>query len=124
MMVCSASWAEWEITSALGGSKVIHYHDKSTIQQDGAIAKMWLMYDYLSVQIDRKSNMYRSEKIFVVFDCSEQKFTSISGVLYAGPFGGGKAISLPTIKESDAEWYPVFSGSAVWRELIIACGKQ
>ena len=66
MMICSMSWADWEMTGK--EYDLTHYHDKSTIQINDITAQMWVMYDFPEVRTNTDGDRYKSGacKLFCV----------------------------------------------------------
>jgi hypothetical protein len=56
MMVCSVSWAKWELTGSNSYETVFFYHDRSTIQRNGSFVMMWSMVNFSSVTSDDWGN--------------------------------------------------------------------
>ena len=101
MMVCSVSWAEWEMTGKADG--LTHYHDKSTIKINGITAQMWVMYEFPQVRTNTDGDRYKSAKSLLVFNCKYETLAMISVLQYSGPLGTGNVavsythLTLPTI---------------------------
>lgn len=78
MMICSVSWARWEISGKTDDGITTHYHDTSTIRKNGAVAKMWTIQDYLFVQKD-EIGKFKSIKTLFMFHCKEEKLAVMAG---------------------------------------------
>ncbi len=124
LMVCSASYAGWEFTTATSDGEFTDYHDKSTIKKKGSIAKMWIMRDYSTEQIFSEDKTYQSSKMMSAFDCKEDTVAGISIIWYSGALGDGNVVSTYTIKDSEREWHPIVPGSVDAASWKIACGKK
>jgi hypothetical protein len=122
MMICSASWAAWEFSTA--ADNFAEYYDKSTIKKKGAITKMWIMRDYLTEQNFSENKTYKSSKQLYAFDCKEDKLAGISISRYSGSQGEGSVVLTYTRKESELEWHPIVPGSTDAINLKIACRKR
>ena len=122
MMVCSFSWAAWEITSY--AQDHYFYHDKSTIRRNGVIAKMWIMMENLEMQKSASGSYYKSASQLFAYNCREETLTLIAHAMYSGSMGTGSVVSTATLKESEWDWRPVFPGSIREADWKIACGKR
>jgi len=122
MMVCSVSWAEWELSGR--ADTFTHYIDISSIRRDGVMAKMWIMNDYFVMQTAVAGKKYKSDKSLMVFNCAEETVELLSGVAYSGSMGEGNVVLSGTTKEIDLAWQPIVPGTVLevmWR---VACGKK
>lgn len=122
LMVCSASWAGWEMTGEADG--LTHYHDKSTIQINGVTAQMWAMYDFPEVQTNADGDSYKSVKSLLAFNCKYETLTMTSVLQYSGPSGTGDVVLSDTFKESEWVWDRIVPNTLVKIESDIACGKK
>jgi len=122
MMVCSVSWAEWEMTGKADG--LTHYHDKSTIKINGITAQMWVMYEFPQVRTNTDGDRYKSAKSLLVFNCKYETLAMISVLQYSGPLGTGNVVLSDTFNESEWIWDRIVPNTLVKDELDIACGKK
>lgn len=124
MMVCSASWAEWEITGKASG--VTFYHDKSSIRERGATATMWIMIDHPATQFLESVGGYRSEIALRGFDCNSERYTVLNIILYPDTLGRGRVVFSVNHDEEkwNRLWAPIVPRSTSEAEWIIACGKK
>lgn len=126
MMICSVSWAKWELIGEAGDNDEIHlvYVDKSTIRKNGVIAKIWILKDYSSMQTESTGDRYKSAKVLNAYNCREETSALISLIDYSGSEGEGNVTYSLAIQEKEWVWRPVApgtSGEAKWK---IACGKK
>jgi hypothetical protein len=122
MMVCSVSWAKWELTGSNSYETVFFYHDRSTIQRNGSFVMMWSMVNFSSVTSDDWGNRYRSIKSRNAYNCLSQEYTTTSIVKTDGSMGGGDVVDSTTLKERDWKWAPISPNSVSEHLLQIACG--
>ncbi len=123
MMVCSVSWAEWELCSTLGEGETSFYCDKSTIRKNGAISRMWVLVDYSSMQTDT-DDRFMSTKDYWAFNCREETKAITSVIRYSGAMGGGNTVWSFTAKERDWNWEPIAPRTVIEVLWKIACGKK
>ncbi len=122
MMVCSLSWAKWELISE--DDEVSYYHNKSTMRKNGAIVRLWTIWEYSSVQTGDSGDIYKSAKELRAFNCKLETSAVISVVHYEGSMGSGKTVWSVTLLEKEWAWVPIVPesiGEATWK---IACGKN
>jgi len=122
MMVCSVSWAEWELTSKADG--FANYHDKSTIQRNDITAQMWVMYDFPEIQTNADGDRYKSSKSLLAFNCKYETLTMISVLQYSGSLGTGDVVLSDSFKESDWVWDRIVPNTPLQIEWGVACGKK
>ena len=118
LMTCSASWAEWEITS--GAPEQVVYHDKTTKVRKGNIVKMWTMTDFPEVRNDEFGD-FLSIKTYDAFDCKKKSHALIEAFFYADKLATGEMIYTLKIKESELDWLPIKPETVAEEELQIAC---
>jgi hypothetical protein len=122
MMVCSVSWAKWEMTGKT--DDLTHYHDKSTIQINDITAQMWVMYEFPQVRTNTDGGRYKSAKSLLAFNCKYETLAMISVLQYSGPLGTGDVVLSDTFKESEWIWDRIVPDTTVKIEWDIACGKK
>jgi len=122
MMVCSVSWAKWELSSSDEDQMI--FYDKSTIRKNGVMSRMWVMLNYSKVQTDSSGNSWMSTKSLHAHNCRDETVAIISAVQYSGSMGKENVVSNSTWQERELEWMPIIPGSTgrtLWK---IACGKK
>jgi len=126
MMICSVSWAEWQLCAGggAGGEMILDYCDKSTIRKNGAISRMWELTDYSSVQVGAAGERHMSAKSLRAYNCRDETFAIISFVLYSGSMGEGTVVWSGTRKEREWEWEPIVPGSIAEAKWKVVCGKK
>ena len=124
MMVCSVSWAEWEVCTISDDGMETYYCGKSTIRKNGAISRMWELRNYSSMRTTSSGDRYMSAKVLNVYNCREETKALISFAFYSGAMGEGNVVSSHTKKESEWNWEPIVPGSTGETKWEIACGKK
>jgi hypothetical protein len=122
MMVCSVSWAEWEMTGKADG--LTHYHDKSTIKINDLTAQMWVMYDFPEVRTNTDGGRYKSAKSLLAFNCKYETLAMVSVIQYSGSTGTGEVVLSDTFNESEWIWDRIVPNTLVKTEWDIACDKR
>jgi hypothetical protein len=124
MMVCSVSWAEWELCVISDDGIITIYCDKSTIRKKGAISRMWDLTDFSSMQTEAGGSGYMSIKELWAYNCREETEALTSFIMYSGAMGKGDVVSSYSGKESEWNWEPIVPGSTGAARWKIACGKR
>jgi len=118
MLTSSLSWAEWDFTYVNPSNGDIYYHDKSTIQKDGHLRKMWSLQQY-STPVDIGFGPIELMKGQNSFDCKNSLMKQLAIVAY------NKSGEIQLSKAFDnKEWLPVIPGTPMMDDLKIACGKK
>ena len=112
--------AEWTIVTFNDSS--FHYADLSTIRKSGNKVKMWVLFDYKVVQIDKNDGMrYLSQAIQQEYDCKEETWKMVTLNWHSKNMGAGEVVyASGAIHE---EPIPIAPGSAVEAVFKLACGK-
>lgn len=122
MMVCSVSWAEWEYTGK--NESFVHYVDRSTIRNSGAIARMWVLADYFAEQTNSDGKKFKSDNRRLAFNCMQETTALIAFVEYSDSMGKGRTVSSEERKESDWDWRSFPPDTTVEVMFKIACGNK
>ena len=122
MMICSVSWAEWELYG--DDQDRMLFYDKSTIRKNGAIPRMWFMDNYSKVQTNPIGDRYMSQKTLRAYNCSDETWALISLVQYSGSMGQGNVVQSITLQERQWEWDPIVPGTLGETKWKIVCGKK
>lgn len=123
-MICSVSWAGWEITDSDSDGKFTAYHDKSTIRKNGSIVKMWSLMNYSAIQNIKSLGKFKSAKGLTAYNCKSEERATISLNYYSDSMGGGEVVFSVTLKENQWSWKPIVPESIVESEWKIACEKK
>ena len=122
-IVSSSAMAEWvKVGEAVwrDGSHYSVYVDPTTIRKSGNMVKMWLLYDYGTVQKHTGSSMlFASVKGQSEYDCKEEQSRILYQVLFSKNMGKGKRI---TMRDPD-KWGPIEPNTIGVETWKFACGK-
>jgi hypothetical protein len=111
-----AGWVEISRNEA-----VTVYAEPATIRKTGNRAKIWVLYDYQSVQSSSGSKPYRSSRRQSEYDCKEGQSRILSLTGHSANMAEGNTVFSLSKPET---WEPVPSsslGELMWK---IACGKS
>ena len=83
LLVSSPASAEW--VSVFETDRAVHYIDPATIEEDAHLRRVWELQDL-------KSRMEgdRSAKVFVEYDCKEQRYRWLRADWFIGQMASGK----------------------------------
>ena len=124
IMNCSVSWAEWELFGEDTERKTIWYIEKSSVQREGVISKMWHMTNFLSTRKSKDGKPYKSEKVFYGYDCKTKRSNIYKAVRYSQLDGKGSVVDSLDFEVLGEKWEPIVPGAfdaELWK---IACGKK
>jgi hypothetical protein len=110
--------AEWVAFNDNAGMTV--YANPDTIRRKGNLVKMWVQYDYKTIQTVA-GFPYLSQRTQQQFDCAKERYRFRSSAEFSGNMGGGESVHS---KLSEGKWEPVPPDSvaeALWK---YACGKK
>ena len=113
-----AEWVKGGYTESEGGYTV--WFDPETIRPKGDLVKMWVLYDYKTIQTVA-GLPYISQRVQHQFDCAEERYRFLSRTWFSGYMGAGNVVFDIS---SESTWDPVAPGSvgqAVWK---VACDKK
>jgi hypothetical protein len=88
-LTTSEAYAEWVKTAE--SDDATGYGDPDTIRSKGNLVKMWILYDYKTIQTVA-GDSYLSQKMQWEYDCAEEQSRLIAGYSYSGQMGTGKII--------------------------------
>jgi hypothetical protein len=115
------AYAEWVLIGPVysdGGYDV--NIDPGTIRRKGDLVKMWILYDYKTIQTVENSS-YLSSRVQKQFDCAEERARSLAIEWFSGNMGNGNAV---WSNYDEGKWQPVAPGSVGHGLWIVACNKQ
>lgn len=118
MMTCSLSWAEWEFTWVNPANGDIYYHDKSTIQKDGNLRKMWTLQQF-KTPVDVGLGPAEIIKGHFAFDCKNSQIKHLAIVVYN--LDGGVQLSKVF---DNKNWEPIVPGTPMMDDFKVVCGKK
>lgn len=123
-ITCSVSWAEWRMigTGVDKETEITFYYDTSTIVKNGSIAKIWVLQNYSSTQMNAHDKSFNSTKTQRKFECNEETNSISMIVFYENLFGKGEIVHTSTY--SNKEFTPVIPGSIGYAMMKIACGQK
>lgn len=99
LLVCGAIWlscslataANWAIT---GMSDTAQYGiDRSSIEHDGDIRRVWTMLDYRKAQRTSQGKTFWSTRALMEMNCTHQQVRTRSLALYSGPKLSGEMLT-------------------------------
>jgi hypothetical protein len=118
IMICSASWAEWEI-SDIGKDGIYYLHDKASIRRDANFSKMWTLTKYEKSQRE-EWGIFDDEWALIAYDCANE----MSTVLAAKFYKKDGSLVFSTDSNTRSKWNYVNTGTLNYRHFVIACGKK
>jgi len=117
-IVSSSAMAEWVVIGATNKSTV--YADPTTIRKSGNKVKMWMLYDFYSVE-EAAGEKYLSHKGQSGYDCKEEQGKTLYFSRHSENMGGGDVVHVDN--KPAKNWTPIPPGSVnegLWK---FACGK-
>jgi hypothetical protein len=118
LVVSVNAMADWVEVFRDGAYTV--YADPATVVKTGDNTKMWVLYDYRSVQSSNTSKPYRSSRRQSEYDCKGRQSRIL---LLTGHSGNMAGVDTVFSFSTPDKWEPVRPGSlgeVIWN---IACGK-
>jgi hypothetical protein len=112
--------AEWMSLGASDSGITTVYADPTTKSRDGDLVKMWVLFDFKTVQT-KAGVSYLSAKAHMEYDCAKQRFEGLTVLYVSGNMGSGNIFDRSSGKGT---WLRISPGSldeALWK---LACGKQ
>lgn len=116
-LTTSEAYAEWVKTAE--SDDATGYGDPDTIRSKGNLVKMWILYDYKTIQTVA-GDSYLSQKMQWEYDCAEEQSRLIAGYSYSGQMGTGKIMFSKT---NPGNWAPAMPGSTGHANWVFACKK-
>ena len=112
-----ADWVSVSSSERLGGYTA--YLDTDTIRRKGQRVKMWVLYDFKTIQTVA-GNSHLSFKIQHEYDCTEERSRSLASKFFSGSMGMGNVVRTDSY---ESKWEPVTPESIDQDLLKVACGK-
>jgi hypothetical protein len=94
--------------------------DRSTLEHDGHLRRVWSMLDYRHPQKNSQGKTYMSSRMLFDIDCQQKLARSRSLAIYSGAHLGGEAL---TSEGVIAEWQAVAPASPVFTIMRHVCEK-
>jgi hypothetical protein len=113
-----AEWAEVGFSKSYGGYTV--YADPSTIRHRSGLAKMWALYNYMTVRTDAGVS-YLSRRTQQQYDCAGARYRFLSETYFSGDMGRGDEVYTNSYERKWEPVAPASVGHALWE---LACGKK
>ena len=113
-----AEWTELGYAEAKGDSTV--YADRDTILRKGNLAKMWVLWDYKTVQ-RIEENSFFSRRVQHQFDCAEGLWRVLAFTWFSGNMEKGNVLINNSV---EGTWAPVSPRSIVQTMWKVACAKK
>jgi len=114
----SSSAADW--VSIGMTDDVVFGIDRSTLEHDGHLRRVWSMLDYRHPQKNSQGKTYMSSRMLFDIDCQQKLARSRSLAIYSGAHLGGEAL---TSEGVIAEWQAVAPASPVFTIMRHVCEK-
>jgi hypothetical protein len=111
----AADWVSIGMTDS-----VVFGIDRSSLEHDGAIRRVWAMLDYRQPQKNSQGKSYLSSRMLLEIDCAQKQARSRSLAIYSDAHLRGETL---TSEGVIAEWQPVPPSSAVFTIMRHVCEK-
>ena len=112
----SAIGADW-ISVGMSDSAVYGI-DRSTIEKDGHLRRLWSMLDYRQPQKNSLGKTYLSSRMLMEIDCQQKLGRSRSLAIYSGAHLSGEML---TSEGVIADWQPIPPSSPVFTMMRHVC---
>lgn len=111
----------WTAVSTALTDDITTYVDYGTIKRKGNKVKMWVLYDFKTIQRWGNSS-FLSQIDRIEYDCEEEATRTLDDFLYLGNKGSGEVVYSRRNMKYEAE--SVIPGSINETLLKVACGKK
>jgi hypothetical protein len=111
----AADWVSIGMTDS-----VVFGIDRSSLEHDGHVRRVWSMLDYRQPQKNSQGKTYLSSRMLLDIDCAQKQARSRSLAIYSGTHLSGEAL---TSEGVIAEWQPVPPSSPVFTIMRHVCEK-
>lgn len=113
-------YAEWvSISFTKKESDYDVYADPDTIRRKGDLVKMWILYDYKTLQL-AAGVAHLSDSIQLEANCTEKLQRRLAYTWWSGNMGGGNVVFSYS---GEGNWMPVGAGTVGHTVWSFACGK-
>ena len=113
-----AEWVPIAFTKRESGYDV--YADPDTIRRKGDLVKMWILYDYKTLQ-SATGFAHLSDSIQLEANCTEKLQRSLAYTWWSGNMGGGNVVFSHS---GEGNWIPIGPGTVGHTVWSFACGKR
>lgn len=110
--------ADWNLVQESVNARL--YFEPTSVQRNGSIVKLWVMYTYKTAQRMRDGTSYRSTKVQEEYDCATDRLRIVFYAAYSGVDGGGISVHS---QNSIEEWRPAIPGTLGEYTLKFICGR-
>jgi hypothetical protein len=111
----AADWVSIGMTDS-----VVFGIDRSSLEQEGHMRRVWAMLDYRQPQKNSQGKTYLSSRMLLEIDCAQKQARSRSLAIYSGAHLRGETL---TSEGVIAEWQPVPPSSPVFTIMRHVCEK-
>ena len=118
LLVSAPAWAAWTHFGDGNDGRFSAYADLATIRKKGNLVKMWLLYDFKTLQGVYGGPHYLSINEQDEFDCDGERYRILYQAKHSGNMAGGEVVY------SSADpglWTPVAPGSFSETFWKVAC---
>ena len=113
-----AEWVPISLTKVEGGYGV--YADPDTICRNGNLVKMWILYDYKTIQ-SATGVAHLSDSIQLEANCTEKLQRSLAYRWWSGNMGNG---NVAFSYSAEGNWIPIRPGTVGHTVWLFACSKK
>jgi hypothetical protein len=113
-----AEWVSVSLTKREGGYDV--YADPDTIRRNGNLVKLWILYDYKTLQ-SSTGVAHLSDSIQLEANCTEKLQRSLAYTWWSGNMGNGNVVFSHS---GEGNWIPIGPGTVGHTVWLFACGKR
>ena len=113
-----AEWVGISFTKSEGGYDV--YANPDTIRRKGDLVKMWILYDYKTLQL-ATGLAHLSDSIQLEANCTEKLQRSFAYTWWSGNLGSGNVVFSYS---TEGNWIPIGPGTVGHTVWSFACSKK
>jgi hypothetical protein len=121
---CSAAdWALVATDEGRGGVSI--YGDNAGIRQEGAVIKVWTLWDFLTPQYDGvRTKRYSSARVLYAVNCKNNTQAIVQITMHKGAKGAGEVVSTHAYKPDELEYEETSPDSVAQEIQIFACAHE
>ena len=113
LLTSSPAWAEW--VSVFETDRAVLYIDPATIETDVHLRRVWELQDLKS-----RMGGDRSAKVFVEYDCKEQRYRWLRADWFSGPMATG---DMTEGRRVPSDWTKPAPRTGCEHVLKLVCGQ-